>query len=125
LEENHNASPRPIAGPKTTGESDDEVVATPDSVTENAASGKLLAHIHDMCCPYYETGLVVNMDNYYTSPKAAHSLARNGLYMRGTCRTNRRGFPVGVIYKKGECSKLEWGSIKTMIEFDKGTTAFG
>jgi hypothetical protein len=88
-------------------------------------SGKLLALIHDMCRPYYETGRVVNMDNYYTSPEAAYSLAQNQRYSRGTCRTNRKGFPIGVLFSKGDSGNLQRGSAKIMMEHEKGISAFG
>jgi Transposase IS4 len=78
-----------------------------------------------MCKPYFNTGIVVNMDNYYTSPEIAYALAQRNLYMRGTCRTNRKGFPVGVLYSKGDSGKLDRGSTKCMIESQKGIVAYG
>jgi hypothetical protein len=92
--------------------------------SNNEKSGKLLALIHDMCRPYYETGRVINMDNYYTNPEAAYSLAQNRLYSRGTCRTIRKGFPIGVLYSKGDSGKLQRGSAKIMMEHEKGISAF-
>jgi Transposase IS4 len=124
LEENVPDLPRnDVAGPKTTGESDDDEVHHEDANTQT--TGLLVALVLDMCKPYFGSGRVVNMDNYYTSPEVAYTLSQNGLYMRGTCRTNRKGFPVGVLYSKGDSGKLDRGSTKTMMEHEKGITAYG
>jgi Transposase IS4 len=74
-----------IAGPKTTGESDDDEAVQNDCTNEKW--GKIVALVHDMCKTYYDTARVVNMDNYYTSPEVAYSLAQRRLYIRGTCRS--------------------------------------
>ena len=45
--------------------------------------------------------------------------------MRGTCRTNRIGFPSGIAYSSSEKNRLERGTIKGMIEKTKQMAAFG
>jgi len=78
-----------------------------------------------MCRPLFGSGRVVNMDNYYTSPTAAWMLAQNQVYMRGTCRTNRIGFPIGISFSSQEKRQWERGSVRGMIERKKRIAAFG
>ena len=129
------------AGPKTTGLSGDESTGT-DSDTDDDEDGKqgqheielssskktgnvLLSLIMDMCQPLFGSGRVVNMDNYYTSPTAAWMLSQEKVYMRGTCRTNRVGFPTGISFTSSEKNRLGRGTIKSMIEKRKRIAAFG
>ena len=85
----------------------------------------LLSLIMDMCEPLFGSGRVVNMDNYYTSPMAAWMLSQEKVYMRGTCRTNRVGFPGGVSFNSKEKNNWERGTIRAMIDKRKGMAAFG
>lgn len=112
-----------LAGLKTTGLYDDDELQT--EIDSNNKPGLLVSLVLDMCKPYFHTGRVVNMDNYYTSPEVAYCLVKNNLYMRGTCRTNRKGFPVGVVFSKSDAGKLERGETKVMMDHGKGITAYG
>jgi len=85
----------------------------------------LLSLIMDMCEPLFGSGRIVNMDNYYTSPTAAWMLSNEKVYMRGTCRNNRVGFPTGVMFSSKEKKHLERGSIRRMVERKKRIAAFG
>lgn len=119
----------PRAGPKTTGLEDDEITDDEEQNGElsakKAAGSVMLSLIMDMCEPLSGSGRVVNMDNYYTSPKAAWMLAQEKVYMRGTCRTNRIGFPSGISFSSKEKNNWDRGSMRGMIERRKGIAAFG
>jgi hypothetical protein len=91
----------------------------------NKSGSVLVSLIMDMCEPFFGSGRVINMDNYYTSPTIACMLSEQKLYMRGTCRTNRIGFPGGITFSTREKSNLYRGSIKGMIEKRKRIAAFG
>jgi Transposase IS4 len=125
------------AGPKTTGllgddsnsdENDDEHETAnklDDCYNSQKTGSVLLSLIMDMCQPLFGTGRIVNMDNYYTSPTAAWMLSEEKVYMRGTCRTNRKGFPSGVSFNSNEKHNWGRGTIKGMIEKRKRIAAFG
>ena len=40
-----------------------------DDEPEEEEHGKLVSLVLDMCKPYFGSGQVINMDNYYTSPE--------------------------------------------------------
>ncbi len=86
---------------------------------------KVVDLVMNMCEPYFGSGRVINMDNYYTSPEVAVKLRQKGLYMRGTCRVNKIGFPEGVIYTKNEVKELGSGNARCMVDKANGLTAFG
>ena len=86
---------------------------------------KITSVVLDMCQPLYNSGRVVNMDNYYTSPEVAVLLKRKGVYMRGTCRKNRRGFPKGVLYSKTDAKNFERGSYKMMVDATNLLVCYG
>ena len=117
------------AGLKTTGLSDDESTHChePTGVTgnEKQKSGVLISLVMDMCAPLFGSGRIVNMDNYYTSPVLAYQLAQKKVYMRGTCRMNRKGFPTGISFTSLEKKNWERGTMKGMIERRKRIAAFG
>ena len=135
----------PAAGPKTTGESSDEEdkEEEKDDESDNNESanegggedvsktekqkdaGKIDNIVVDMCRPYYGSGRVVNMDNLYTGPVVAAFLAKKDVYIRGTVRTNRAGFPKAVIIQKLEASKRGRGVIKCMIDKHHKLAAYG
>ena len=92
---------------------------------QNEDPGKLVGIILDMCKPLYGSGRVVNMDNWYTSPTAAVLLSKKNVYMRGTCRANRKGFPSAVKYNKGDAKKLARGTMKMMVDSQNHIAAYG
>lgn len=46
-----------------------------------------------MCIPLYNSGRILNIDNYYTSPILLAQLKSKGLYARGTVRSTRKHVP--------------------------------
>ena len=84
----------------------DEKEATEMLPAAKKSGNVLISLIMDMCQPLFGSGRIVNMDNYYTSPKIAWLLSQQKVYMRGTCRTNRIGFPSGIAFGSVEkCKK--------------------
>ena len=75
--------------------------------------------------PLFGSGRIVNMDNNYTSPYVVVALMKEDVFMRGTCRANRHGFPQGFIYTRTEATRLGRGSIKIMVDATNGLAAFG
>ena len=93
--------------------------------SEGPVMKKLVMLVLDMCKPLFGTGCVVNMDNYYTSPEAAVALREKGVFMRGTCRPNRFGFPSTVRYSNTEANNQGRGSIKRMVDTKNHLAAYG
>jgi hypothetical protein len=90
-----------------------------DKKKEEEKNEKIVSLCKDMCSSLFQSGRVVNMDNYYTSPLAAVELAKNKVYIRGTICTNRVGFPKGVLFTKMEAKNQGRGTF-----FSVGTTWF-
>ena len=65
------------------------------------------------------------MDNYYTSPQVAVALAENEVYIRGTCRQNRAGFPTAVQYSPTEAAKVERGTHKMVSDEKHDIACYG
>jgi hypothetical protein len=65
------------------------------------------------------------MDNYYTSPQVAVALAERNVYIRGTCRRNRAGFPAAVQYSQTEAAKVERGTHKMVSDAKYGIACYG
>ena len=86
---------------------------------------KLVTLVLDMCSSLYGSGRVVNMDNYYTSPEVAVALAEKNVYIRGTCRSNRAGFPAAVQYGKPEAAKVDRGTHKMVSDETHGIACYG
>ena len=113
---------------------DDDASSTDKQLAENKVADskespppkkKLVALVLDMCKSLAGSGSVVNMDNYYTSPEVAVALQKIDVFMRGTCRTNRLGFPEGVKFTNSEANKQGRGSIKQMVDSKNHLAAFG
>ena len=79
----------------------------------------------DMCAPFFHTGQVVNMDNYYTGPLVFMELLRKGVFARGTCRGNRSMFPISVQFTDSEAKKVRRGSMKMATCEKEGLVAIG
>jgi hypothetical protein len=74
---------------------------------------KLVSLVLVMCSSIYDSGRVVNMDNYYTSPEVAVALAERKAYIRVTCRANMGGSHAAVQYGRTEASaKVDQGTHK-------------
>ena len=78
-----------------------------------------------MCKPLFGTGSVVNMDNYYTSPEVAVALRKKDVFIRGTCRTNRLGFPEAVKITNSEANNQSRGLFKKVIDTTNHIAAYG
>ena len=61
---------------------------------------------------YEHSGIVMNCDNFYTSPAAFIRLREMGIYARGTCRSDRRMFPTCVTYTKPEAKRYGRGKMR-------------
>ena len=85
----------------------------------------LVALVLDMFKPWFNSGRVANMDNYYTSPKAFLKLQENGILARGTCRVSRSLFPQSVVFSSSDAAKLPRGSSKVAVCKNKGLVAMG
>ena len=96
-----------------------------NDTTNNQPVKKLVSLVLDMCKPLFGSGAVVNMDNYYTSPEVAVALKNNGVYIRGTCRTNRLGFPVAVRFTNAEANSQGRGRIKRVVDIKNHLAAYG
>ena len=86
---------------------------------------KIVSLVLDMCKPLYDTGSIVNMDNYYTSPEVALALKNKGVFMRGTCRANRLGFPSAARFTNREANNQGRGAIKRMVDIRNEIAAYG
>ena len=89
------------------------------------SQGILVELVCDMLKPWYNTGKVVNMDNYYTSPKAFIELRRNGIFARGTCRGDRSLFPACIQFSPTEATKRGRGAMKVATNAKFSLTALG
>ena len=86
---------------------------------------KLTRLVADMARPWYNTGRVLNMDNYYTSVNTFCVLRDNGVFARGTCRTNRKYFPEAVQFTKTEAAAAGRGAMKVVTNVPEGLVAMG
>lgn len=115
------------AGLKTTGletETDSDTLSD-TGVAAVVPRSKLVTLILDMCSSMFGSGRVVNMDNYYTGPEVAVALSKEKVYIRGTCRSNRAGFPAAVQYSKPEATKVERGTHKMVSDAQYGISCYG
>ena len=95
------------------------------STTVPTIPKKTVSLVLDICKPLYDTGATVNMDNYYTSPEVAVALQKKGVFMRGTCRANRVGFPAAVKFSNTEANNQGRGAIKKMVDHHNQLAAYG
>ena len=96
-----------------------------EATREEEQHPKLVRLIHDMARPWFNTGRVMNMDNYYVSVQAFLELRKNGLYARGTCRPNRRHFPAAVLFSRTEAKAMGRGAMKIVSNKQNGIVAMG
>ena len=67
---------------------------------------------------------IVNTDNYFTSPELANQLLRQNTYLRGTVRSNRKGFPLQHLHKndvrqQGQFKTAQKGEVTACVWMDK------
>lgn len=103
----------------------DEFSNKEDETVEAEEQSKLVRLVLDMAKPWYQTGRVVNMDNYYTSPTVFIELKKNGVFARGICRSNRRMFPESIQFSKTEARNSERGSMKVVANIKHKMAAMG
>jgi hypothetical protein len=123
------------AGLRTTGldtdvDGDNNAKNVSEIVSVNEVEGvvprtKLVSLVLDLCSSIYDSGRVVNMDNYYTSLEVAIALAERKVYIRGTCRANRGGFPAVVQYGRTEAAKVDRGTHKMVSDGYYGIACYG
>jgi hypothetical protein len=69
----------------------------------------------DMCKVLYHSGSTINMDNYYMSTTCALHLKNNGVYCRGTIRSNRKFVPKSMLFTPAEARSLPRGTIRYAV----------
>jgi len=69
----------------------------------------------DMCKMLYNTGLTINMDNYYMSTTCALHLKNNGVYCRGTICSNQKFVPKSTLFMASEARSLPCESIRYAV----------
>jgi hypothetical protein len=69
----------------------------------------------EMCSILHGSGAVVNMDNYYMSTTAAIYLKNNGVYCRGTIRTNQKFLPKSVLFTASEARNFSRGTTRLVV----------
>jgi hypothetical protein len=134
VDDSNLAPPNNSAGAKTTGlspsPSDDDEGGHGKEVDGNARRSEeelstIVKLVLDMAKPLFNSGRIINMDNYYTSPAVALELMKKEVYIRGTCRSSRKGFPKGVCFTNAEATKSGRGAIKRMVDVKHGITCYG
>ena len=65
-----------------------------------------------LCKCLEKTGIVVNMDNLYSSPELFIKLREMGIYARGTFRKNRKYLPKFIQFTDNEVKKIGRGSYR-------------
>ena len=73
---------------------------------------KMVNLVTSLCKCIKGTGVVVNMDNLYSSPEVFIRLKEMGIYARGTFRSNRNNLPSFIKFSKKETLKLPRGCFR-------------
>ena len=76
---------------------------------------KMVNLVCTLCEMLRGTGVVVNMDNLYSSPEVFIRLKEMGIYARGTFRKNRKYLPSFIQFKKNELKKMSRGCFRFAI----------
>ena len=104
---------------RNSSDSDDSsanIVFSEDKIDETEAETKevpkMVQLVTSMCECLKGTGIVVNMDNLYSSPEVFIALKKMGIYARGTFRSNRKYLPSFVKFTKSETLKLPRGCFR-------------
>ena len=107
--ENSRHIPDSDASSTNTVFNEDEV---DESEAETKEVPKMVQLVTSMCKCLKGTGIVVNMDNLYSSPEVFIALKKIGIYARGTFRSNRKYLPSFVKFTKSETLKLPRGCFR-------------
>ena len=73
---------------------------------------KMVKLVTSLCECVRGTGVVINMDNLYSSPEVFIQLQKMGIYARGTFRCNRKYLPQFIKFSKSEVQKLPRGCFR-------------
>ena len=125
---NQNDTPQQVEGTisKSPGTNTHDGVNDDDDDEDNTTQEPVLVSlVLDMFKPWFNSGKVANMDNYYTSPTAFLKLQENGVLARGTCKTNRKLFPQSVVFSKSDVKRVSRGTTKVAVCNDKTLVAMG
>jgi hypothetical protein len=79
----------------------------------------------DMCKVLYNSGSTVNMDNYYMSTTCALHLKNDGVYCRGTIRSNQKFVPKSTLFTPAEAISLPRGTIRYAVNPTHNIIAVG
>jgi hypothetical protein len=78
-----------------------------------------------LCKPLFNSGCTVNMDNYYMSTTCAMKLRQNGVFCRGTIRSNRKFVPKSILFTPAESRTLPRGTHRIAVNHDNNMMAIG
>jgi len=73
---------------------------------------------------FWEIGLILSLDNWYTSLAILFWLGVKKIHMNGTIKVNRKGLPKEFIYKKTGKAKKEQGSMSLVYAVKEGIIAY-
>ena len=73
---------------------------------------RMVKLVTSLCECLRGTGVVVNMDNLYSSPEVFIHLHQMGIFARGTFRSNRKYLPSSVHFSKSEVKDLPRGCFR-------------
>lgn len=78
----------------------------------------LRKNVLQLALPYYNSGRIINMDNYYNSPQLLDALLLKGVYARGTMRKNRKHVPTNIRFSPDDLKHLPRGSTRASTRDD-------
>jgi hypothetical protein len=78
-----------------------------------------------LCKPFYNSGCTVNMNNYYMSTTCAMKLRQNGIFCRGTIRSNRKFLPKLILFNPSETRAMARGAHCIAVNADHQMLAIG
>ena len=96
-----------------------------DEAAIEAEVTKIDALTLEMCKSLFNTGSVVNMDNYYMSTTCAMKLRANGVFCRGTIRSSRKFVPKSILFTPAEVRQLPRGTQRCVVNEDHQMLAIG
>ena len=73
---------------------------------------KMVQIVSSLCKQFEGTGVVMNMDNLYSSPEVFIQLLQMGIFARGTFRSNRKFLPSFIQFTKQDTKKIPRGSFR-------------
>jgi hypothetical protein len=91
----------------------------------DASLNKLDKLTLQLCKPLFNSGCTVNMDNYYMSTTCAIKLRQNGVFCRGTIRTNHKHMPKSILFSPEEARTLPRGTHRIAVNNDHQIVAIG